>query len=309
MRSDSAQFFSARALRRSSRTISMTPSRAFSTLPDLAGAAGGLFVTKAQDTVHDVVEKLPEGGLVGLRQFPAIDHLHGLEQMRDGDRRIQVVAEGVVDVLDEGLYLRGGRFLDFARNDRLPCAQLPTSLHQALVALFGGSEGFVGEVQGAAVMGLEDEEADGHRAVGAVQFGMVAAEQLRQGDEVPEGLAHLLPVDGDHVVMDPVMHALGTAGGLVLRDLALMVREHQVHAASMDVELLAEVLLPHHGALEVPAREAFTPRGGPAHDVLRLGFLPDGEVVRSYGARLSDWPSRVRVPSRVASRVRPDSTP
>ena len=76
------------------------------------------------------------------------------------------------------------------------------------------------------------------------------------------------------------MHALGAAGGLVLRNLALVVREHQVHAAAVDVELLAQVLLPHHRALEVPAREAFAPRGRPAHDVLRLGLLPDGEVVR-----------------------------
>ena len=80
--------------------------------------------------------------------------------------------------------------------------------------------------------------------------------------------------------MDPVVHALGAAGGLVLRDLALVVREHQVHAAAVDVELPAEVLLPHHGALQMPAREAFAPRGRPAHDVLRLGLLPDGEVVR-----------------------------
>ena len=39
MRSDSAQFFSARALRRSSRTMSMTPSRAFSALPEPPAAS------------------------------------------------------------------------------------------------------------------------------------------------------------------------------------------------------------------------------------------------------------------------------
>lgn len=164
--------------------------------------------------------------------------------MRDGDRRIQVVAEGLIDVVDEGLHFPGERSLRFARNDTFPGTQFPTRLHEALVAFFRGLEGFVGEVQGAAVVGLEDEETDRHRAVGALQFGMVAAEEFREGDEVPEGLAHLLPVDGNHVVMDPVMDALRTAGGLVLRDFALVVREHEVHAAAVDVELLPEVLLP-----------------------------------------------------------------
>ena len=75
------------------------------------------------------------------------------------------------------------------------------------------------------------------------------------------------------------MDALGAAGGLVLRDLALVVREHQVHAAAVDVELLAQVLLPHHRALQVPAREPFAPRGRPAHDMLRLRLLPEGEII------------------------------
>ena len=75
------------------------------------------------------------------------------------------------------------------------------------------------------------------------------------------------------------MYALGAAGGLVLRDLALVVREHQVHAATVDIELAAEVFFAHHRALEVPARETFAPGGRPAHDVFGLRLLPEGEVV------------------------------
>ena len=60
-----------------------------------------------------------------------------------------------------------------------------------------------------------------------------------------------------------------------------MVREHEVHTATVDVELLSKVLLPHHGALQVPAGEAVSPRGRPTHYVLRLRLLPEGEVVRS----------------------------
>ena len=57
-----------------------------------------------------------------------------------------------------------------------------------------------------------------------------------------------------------------------------MVREHQIHTASVDVKLFSQVLLPHHAALQVPAGEAVSPGAGPAHDVLRLGLLPKGEV-------------------------------
>ena len=165
--------------------------------------------------------------------------------------------------------------------------QVPPGLHQALVAFLRGLQGLVGEVQRAAVMGLQDKETDGHGRVGLVQLGMLPAEQLRQGDEVPEGLAHLLPADGNHVVVHPVVHALGAAGGHVLGNLALVVREHQVHAAAVDVEFLSQVLGAHHRALQVPAREAVAPGGRPAHDVLRLRLFPKGKVVRGMFVSLA----------------------
>ena len=129
-------------------------------------------------------------------------------------------------------------------------------------------------------MGLEDEEADRHRGIGLIELRVVAAEQLRQRDEVPEGLAHLLPVDRNHIVMDPIMDTLRAAGSDILRNFAFMVREHQVHTAAVDVELVTEVFFAHHGAFEVPAREAVAPRGRPAHNMLRLSLFPDRKIVR-----------------------------
>ena len=110
---------------------------------------------------------------------------------------------------------------------------------------------------------------------------MLAREELRQGNEIAQGLAHLLAVDGYHIVMHPVMHPGGAAGSDVLSDLALVVREHQVHSAAVYVELAAQVLLSHHGALQMPSREAFAPRGRPFHNVLRLSLFPYREVERS----------------------------
>ena len=89
---------------------------------------------------------------------------------------------------------------------------------------------------------------------------MLACEQFRQGDEVAERLAHLLAIDGDHVVVNPVVHALCSARCFVLGDFAFVVREHEVHAASVDVEFASEVFLTHYGALQMPSRKALSPR-------------------------------------------------
>ena len=48
-------------------------------------------------------------------------------------------------------------------------------------------------------------------------------------------------------------------GGYALRYLAFVVGKHEVHAAAVDVEFLAEILLPHRGALEMPAGESLAP--------------------------------------------------
>ncbi len=62
--------------------------------------------------------------------------------------------------------------------------------------------------------------------------------------------------------------------------LAIVVRKLVLHAAAVDVERLAQVFHRHDRALHVPARETPAPGAGPAHDVLWLGPLPEGEVRR-----------------------------
>ena len=57
-----------------------------------------------------------------------------------------------------------------------------------------------------------------------------------------------------------------------------MVREHEVHTSTVDVEMIAKVLATHRRTFTVPTREAIAPRTWPAHDMLRLSFLPKGEI-------------------------------
>ena len=65
--------------------------------------------------------------------------------------------------------------------------------------------------------------------------------------------------------------------GLGLRDLVLVVGEDEIFAAAVDVDLLAEVLDGHRGALDVPAGAALAPRAVPG-GLAGLGALPEREV-------------------------------
>ena len=81
------------------------------------------------------------------------------------------------------------------------------SLHDSAESFFCRLQSLVAEVKSAPVMSLEDEEPDGHGRVSLLQQLVRPGEQFLQGDEIPEGLAHLLAVDGDHVVVHPVTYA------------------------------------------------------------------------------------------------------
>ena len=129
-------------------------------------------------------------------------------------------------------------------------------------------------------MRLQDEETNRHRVVSLCQCRMIPGEELVQGDEVAQRLAHLLAVDGNHIVMQPITAGLMPVSRVRLRDFRLMMREHQVHAASVDVERLPQILVRHGRAFGMPAGETIPPRGGPTHDMFRHGFLPKREVRR-----------------------------
>ena len=70
-----------------------------------------------------------------------------------------------------------------------------------------------------------------------------------------------------------------TGSPLTLGDLILVMREDQVGAASVDVEVLTQVLGCHGRALDVPTRAARAPRRVPPR-LARLRRLPEGEVQR-----------------------------
>ena len=106
-------------------------------------------------------------------------------------------------------------------------------------------------------------------------------EQVVGEHEVAERLRHLLVADRDEAVVHPVARER-VAGRGRLRELVLVVREAQVEAAAVDVELGPEVAPRHRGALDVPAGTAAAPRRLPrrALGLARLRALPEREVPR-----------------------------
>ena len=116
---------------------------------------------------------------------------------------------------------------------------------------------------------------------------MVPRKELFEGDEVAQRLAHLLPVDGNHVVVHPILCGTVPFGRGILRQFALVMGEHQVHSASVYVESLAEIFGAHGRALHMPAGKTVAPRRGPAHDMLRRSLFPEREIGRASLVALS----------------------
>ena len=120
-------------------------------------------------------------------------------------------------------------------------------------------------------MRLQHKEAQ-HLRIGDLQH---VAQQL----EVAQRLAHLLGVDLQHAAVHPVVRERAAARGLALRALVLVVREHEVGAAAVDVEGKPQVLARHGRALDVPAGTAHAPGRLPRR-LAGLGGLPQREVQR-----------------------------
>jgi hypothetical protein len=82
-------------------------------------------------------------------------------------------------------------------------------------------------------------------------------EQVVDGDEIALALGHLAAFDLQESVVHPhARHALHAERAAALGELVLVVREHEVDAAAVDVEGVAQMLARHGRALDVPARPA-----------------------------------------------------
>src|ERR1043166_4784128 len=79
--------------------------------------------------------------------------------------------------------------------------------------------------------------------------------------------------------VQPIAHELFPGHAFALRDLRFVVRKNVVHAAAMNVDLIAEQRGRHRAALDVPARPARAPWTFPANfAVLFIPRFPEREI-------------------------------
>ena len=174
----------------------------------------------------------------------------GADEIEDG-----CAGFGGIQVVSEGGHVVGLRLFQrrpergVVPGARLACVEALMEGPQALDGVGGFGKSVEGEVELMAVGHGDQREADGR--------GLVALEQqVAQGVEVALALRHLAAVDEQEAHVHPVAGEGLVRGGLALRDLVLVVREHQVFAAGVQVEAVAQVLHGHGGALDVPAGTA-----------------------------------------------------
>src|SRR5919197_3829068 len=151
-----------------------------------------------------------------------------------------------------------------------------------------------------------DEELERLAIVRAYQIesygaGVVAVQDRAHREEVFERVCHLLPADRDQAAMGPMTGEwVLPRQRLTLRDLVFVVREDEVSAAPVDIELVTQRLPGHRGALDVPAGSARSPRARPGRLTLP-GALPQGEVARVALSRLELLACRDELAIQVAA--------
>ena len=133
-------------------------------------------------------------------------------------------------------------------------ARSPEHLAEALGARRGRLERRVRVVERLSPVAREEEDEQ--------RLAPPPLERRLQRHVVADRLVHLLAGEAQHPVVHPDARER-PAERSRLRDLVLVVREHEVEPAAVDLELRAEVLLRHDRALDVPARAADAPRATP----------------------------------------------
>ena len=127
-----------------------------------------------------------------------------------------------------------------------------------------------------------------------------AAQEVRGEDRVAERLRHLLPVDVDQAVVQPVRRE-GVAGGGRLRELVLVVREAQVESAAVDVERRAQVALATSPSTRCASPDARHPTGSPTTRSAGSPAFAPFHSAKSRGSRLPRGSASVGVDHVVAA--------
>ena len=90
-----------------------------------------------------------------------VDYVASLEEVADNELSLEIIVHRIVAALAQLAYEL--LHLLIALLSHRHTLQVVQTIHQALQSLLASLQGIVGEIDGAAIVGREDEEADGHR--------------------------------------------------------------------------------------------------------------------------------------------------
>src|SRR5215203_4848734 len=103
---------------------------------------------------------------------------------------------------------------------------------------------------------------------------MITVKHFSKLNHIVIALTHLPPVNGNHIIMDPIAGWRHMIANSALCNFTFMMRKQKVHTTAMNIELLTEVLCTHSRAFDMPSRKAIPPGAFPSHDMLGRGSLP-----------------------------------
>jgi len=107
-----------------------------------------------------------------------VNHSGSIEEVSNDYRSIQIIIHGFITLFTHSFHIYAG----CSRRDDF--FQSVYGIHHSAQPFFCSLQSFVAEVYRTAVVSLQDEEADGHRAVSLCQQLVCAVEELIQIDEV-----------------------------------------------------------------------------------------------------------------------------
>src|SRR3546814_1636975 len=98
----------------------------------------------------------------------------------------------------------------------------------------------------------------------ALPISRMLLQDVGNGDEVAERLAHFLAIAEHHGVVDPVTGQRRMVIAFALSAFGFVVREDQILSATMNVDRGSEMFGDHRGAFDMPARPPGAPWRIPA---------------------------------------------
>ena len=126
-------------------------------------------------------------------------------------------------------------------------------------------------IQRAAIMAGEYEK--------AYHFGQVTRHHFPNGEKITQRLGHFLIIDAHEAVVYPQVGEGAATGAATLGNLIFMVREAQVLATAVDIEIRAQAMRGHGRAFDMPAGSTPTPGRIPGR-LVGLCRFPQHEVHR-----------------------------